>query len=301
MSVQASTRYRIASSFKLGEEVTFAEIGQRCGLSESDTRRFLRLAIANRIFSEPRKGVVAHSAISKLLVGLPLLNQWIGLVCDEMWPAAARAVDALSKWPGSEEPENTGFALANGVETRYFDVINQDPKRAQQFSDAMQFLQAAPPFDISHLIKSLNWDEETCPSLLVEVGGSDGSVSAKLLREYPKLRCIVQDLPGTMSTARVPEDLVGRLSFEEHNMFTEQKEKGANVYLLRSVLHNWPDKYAVQILQNLIPVLRPGAKVILNEICLREPGILSLYQEQFLRYVRVQTCEYGEDERLTVL
>lgn len=32
----------------------------------------------------------------------------------EGWAASYRAVDAMSKWPGSGEPDQTGFALAHG-------------------------------------------------------------------------------------------------------------------------------------------------------------------------------------------
>lgn len=32
----------------------------------------------------------------------------------EDWAASYRAVDAMSKWPGSGEPDQTGFALAHG-------------------------------------------------------------------------------------------------------------------------------------------------------------------------------------------
>ena len=43
-----------------------------------------------RIFCEPRQGVVAHTAASKLLAENELTREWVGMVSEEMWPAAAK-------------------------------------------------------------------------------------------------------------------------------------------------------------------------------------------------------------------
>jgi hypothetical protein len=39
----------------------------------------------------------------------------------------------------------------------------------------------------------------------------------------------------------------------------------ADVYYFRSIFHNWADKYCVRILQNLVPALKKGARVIIHE------------------------------------
>lgn len=39
----------------------------------------------------------------------------------------------------------------------------------------------------------------------------------------------------------------------------------ADVYYLRWILHNWPDKYCVEILRNLRPALKPGAMIVIHE------------------------------------
>lgn len=282
MSLQAIYRFKIASSFALEEEVSYEEIAFRCKIDEQDARRLIRMAIANHIFQEPRKGFVAHSAISKFLVHLPLLNQWVGLVCDEMWPSGCRTIEAMIKWPGSQEPQHTAFALVNNGDS-YFDALGRVGERSQRFADGMRFLQSAPVFDLAHLFHDLEWDSQSCPSSMVDVGGSQGSVSIEILRRYPLLECEVQDLDETVQTATVPEDVTGRLIFRAHNFFTEQPRKNADVYFLRSILHDWSDKYAVQILKHLVPALKHGSKVILNEVCLPEPNTLPYYHAQLLR------------------
>jgi len=48
------------------------------------------------------------------------------------------------------------------------------------------------------------------------------------------------------------------------DFFTEQPSV-ADVYYFRWIFHNWSDKYCIQILRNLIPSLRPGARIVIHE------------------------------------
>jgi hypothetical protein len=68
-----------------------------------------------------------------------------------------------------------------------------------------------------------------------------------------------------------------------HDMFSEQPVAGADVYLLRFVLHDWSDKYCVKVLKQLIPALKRGAKVVIQDHLLPEPGALGMLQEMQLR------------------
>lgn len=55
------------------------------------------------------------------------------------------------------------------------------------------------------------------------------------------------------------------------------------VYYFRWVLHNYSTPYAVTILRNLVPALKPGARVIINDICLRESGFETPWDEKMVR------------------
>jgi hypothetical protein len=283
MSLQAIYHYKIAAAFPVGQEISFEDLSRRCSLDLSQLKSVLRMATSNNIFVESRKGVLAHTAISKLLAEDPLVHEWTGLVCDEMMPSAGKAVQAMLRWPASQEPHETGFALAHG--DSLWNVLKKEPHRAQRFAAGMQFLQSHPAFDIEHLIRGLAWDANAAPTSLVDIGGSRGYISMGLLRRYPQLKCHVQDVPEALHGVQIPADLQGRLEFSAHDFFTEQMIKGAEVYFLRSILHDWSDKYAVEIIRNIIPALKTGARVIVNEVCLPEPNTVPAYHEQLLRYV----------------
>ena len=260
-------------------------IAERCSLEVSDVRRLLRVASANYIFKETRKGFIVHTAISQQLVQMPSMFHWMGYVCDELWPSEVRTVDAMVQWPRSQEPNETGFALSDPSGKAYFDVLKNDTERAQRLADSMKFLQSSPALSLSILVKDLEWTPEECPKTMVDIGGSHGSISVELLRNFPSLTSVVQDLSETIETASTPSDLTHRLEFKVHDFFTEQTVQNADIYFLRSILHDWSDKYAIKILRNLTPALKIGARIIVNEVCLPEPNTISKYHEQLVRYV----------------
>lgn len=48
-------------------------------------------------------------------------------------------------------------------------------------------------------------------------------------------------------------------------------------------MHNYSTPYAVKILRNLVPALKPGARIIINDHCMREPGQENPWDEKIMR------------------
>ena len=55
------------------------------------------------------------------------------------------------------------------------------------------------------------------------------------------------------------------------------------MYYFRWIIHNYSTPYAVKILKSLIPALKPGARIVINDICLREPGSKNPWDEKLIR------------------
>lgn len=117
------------------------------------------------------------------------------------------------------------------------------------------------------------------------MGGNQGYVSFAIAEAFPSLSFIVQDTAG-MRTAKtigkVPEHLVPRVKLTTHDFFTPQTEVAA-VYFLRMIFHGFADKYCIKILQALAPALRRGAKVVVNDGALPEPGQAGYIEERSMR------------------
>jgi len=75
-----------AKSFPVNETATFAEISTKVGLDEQNLTRLLRHAMTNRIFKEVEPGVIAHTAISRLLAEDAMMNDWVGFCVDDLFP-----------------------------------------------------------------------------------------------------------------------------------------------------------------------------------------------------------------------
>ena len=281
ISLQAIQRFNIANTFPVGSTASFAEIAKVCSLPESDVSRILRHAMTYYVFHEPSRGLVAHTAMSRALAEMPLLCQLLDFTSGELWPSSTRVVDAMEKWPESEEPNQAGFSIAHNTDRPMMDVVGEDPERSKRMAGAMSFMHAGPGYSIRHVLNNVDWGNAEFGSL-VDVGGSMGTVAIEIARHFPKMRCIMQDRPEVIAKAKIPTDLQdeGRLEFMAHDFFTQQPVKGADIYLLRWILHDWSDRYAIKILRSLVPALKQGARVLILDLCLLPPCTLSAYKER---------------------
>lgn len=121
-----------------------------------------------------------------------------------------------------------------------------------------------------------------------QVGGNSGSASIALAKEFPNLHFVIQDLPGPINNARaqaesLPADILQRVEFSEHDFFTPQPVKDADVYLLRMIIHDWADADAVQILRRLTEVMKEGSRIVIMDMVLPKPGTSPRTSEAALR------------------
>jgi hypothetical protein len=84
---------------------------------------------------------------------------------------------------------------------------------------------------------------------MVDVGGGTDAMLAALLRRHPHVRGILVDLPGTVARAGQPPDLKDRITRRGQSFF-DPLPAGADLYLLKNVLNDWPDRETVAILRN---------------------------------------------------
>ena len=106
----------------------------------------------------------------------------------------------------------------------------------------------------------------------VDVGGSQGSLLRRILSRVPGARGIVFDLPRVAEAAQQAwqgSDEASRLSFSGGNFF-EAVPEGADLYLLKFILHDWDDAQAIQILRTIRAAIRPSGRIAVVEMVLPE-------------------------------
>lgn len=112
--------------------------------------------------------------------------------------------------------------------------------------------------------------------LMVDVGGSSGHDLVGFRSNHPDTpgRLVLQDLPEAIEAAKAASELQAKgIEAVEHDFFTPEDIRGARVYYLKMVLHDWPDEQCKQILSNLKPALKQGhSRILLNEIIIPEVG-----------------------------
>ncbi|KAI1473841.1 S-adenosyl-L-methionine-dependent methyltransferase [Daldinia eschscholtzii] len=274
----------------LDGSITLSELQAKTSLDPINLARVLRHAMTNHVFQELKPGVIAHTAASRLLAEDQELQSWVIFNTEGVYPASAQVINALKAYPEATSLTHTGFNFAfNTVNLEpMFVTIGKDPKRAKHMAQAMSSLTGGEGYELWFLSEGCDLtDVNARGGTMVDVGGSHGFVDVHLAKVYNNIKFVVQDLPSTVESAPKPicadVKISKRISFMAHDFFKEQPVYGADVYFFRWIMHNYSTPYAVQILRNLIPALKPGARIIINDHCLREPGTENPWDERLIR------------------
>lgn len=288
VSLQAIYKYDIASHVPIHGQISFADLGRKCGMSETNLRRIVRFAIAyHRVFHEPREGHVAHSAASRKLADDADARAGLGYMFDEVWQSFARTVEARERFQ-SDEPHHSGWSLSQRTDRPVWEHYAEHPAMARRFAGSMSAFSDGVGLSPRFLTEGYPWSSLAGPdgtATVVDVGGSRGHVALALAQSHPHLRLVVQDLPDMIRGApdAVPAPVAARVAFMAHDFFAPQPVPAAAVYLFRNIFHNWSDAHVVRILRATVPALAPGARVVANDYLIPEPKTMAPSKEREIR------------------
>ncbi|OAA72143.1 O-methyltransferase, family 2 [Cordyceps fumosorosea ARSEF 2679] len=290
LTLQIINHYDIATLVPASGTVSFAELQSKTSLDAINLARIMRHAMTNHIFCEPTPGLIAHTALSRCLAQDTALQNWIGFNSEDIFPASANVLKSLKAYPEATSLTTTGFNFAFDTIDKepMFVTFGKNPKAAKRMGAAMASLTGGEGYEVKYFVDNYDLSEiDKSNGTFVDVGGSHGFVSVDLAKKWKNIKFIVQDLPKTVDSAPSPiaedESVASRITMQAHDFFTEQPVKGADVYFFRWIIHNYSTPYAISILRNLIPSLKPGARIVINDHCLRLPGTENPWDEKLIR------------------
>lgn len=101
------------------------------------------------------------------------------------------------------------------------------------------------------------------------------------------MKFVVQDLPTTIEgsasdISSSPQNR--RVTFQPHDFFTPQPVKGAEVYFLRTVIHDWDFASACQIINHIAQAMEAQkSRLVIMDIILPSAGSVSIEEESLAR------------------
>ncbi|KZT68950.1 S-adenosyl-L-methionine-dependent methyltransferase [Daedalea quercina L-15889] len=268
--------------------VSVSELSRQIGARETDLARMLRLLSSKNIFTEVRQDHFINGHIGQVLVkNKPAQCMVLLPGIDELF----RSIQHLPAAALDTSSTRSAFQKAIGADLGYFEYFAQGIKHddgsvsrhpvLDVFPMAMAgFNQGCSPA----LIADFPWASlGSGAATIVDVGGGVGSMSLDLAKAFPHLRFVVQDLPDTIEQAKVvwqtgcPEAVrTGRVQLLAHDFFAEQPVKGADAYLLRYLLHDWPEDQCVAILSRLREAMNPESRILVAEMIIHPTSGSSL-------------------------
>ncbi|KJX95749.1 o-methyltransferase like protein [Zymoseptoria brevis] len=281
--------------------VTYESLSTRTGVEESALRRVLQHLVTHRLFTEDR-GRLKHNAVSRLLIQEPGLTEALRWIVELGESRPMNFIgQALERFPRADELNETAAALAltpRDVQQRvaagdadarlwtFYEFTASSPKRTQQFAGGLKKVEGLSPHSLKHVVEGYTWGALPPGSTVVDVGGGFGDSARAVIDKFAHLRFVVQDRKEVIEAVDAAEDAdhaSSGIEFAIHDVFEPQPDRGAALYLLRLVLHNWPDKHAIRILRALIPALKKGTRVLVMDAIMPPLGSLPNVQERRLR------------------
>jgi len=284
-SLKVLCHFNVPQNVPLSGCIAIAELAAKAGMDAALLPRYLRVAIANHYFFEPRPGFVAHSAWSKPLAVDERLRGIVHYNHGFIMPMIGKLVEAAQVYHAHPDPQHAPFALAFG--DAIFDYQDKHPDAMRLFSQLLEAVAQGPSSVSAEMIAdSYAWHELPGDALVVDIGGNIGYISAAIAQVNPHLRFQIQDfehLADKSAALMEARGLADRIRFRTHNFFDAQPEtsRGAAVYLLKYILHDWPDEDCRRILKPIVDAMGPDSRIVISDVILPEPsdGSLSNVEE----------------------
>ncbi|WP_236243626.1 acetylserotonin O-methyltransferase [Streptomyces sp. CC228A] len=239
-----------------------SEVAAGAGAEHQPMTRLLRALAGLGLMEEHEPDTFSVTAAGALL-GSSRPDSLVSFVRMFTDPAIVRA------WDGLDSSVRTGGIAFDAVfGTDFFSHLGRHPELSADFNAAMSQASEETAAVLPHAYDFGRFTSVT------DVGGGDGdgSILAAILAAHPALTGILHDTKDGLAQAPKTLDRHGvadRCSLAAGDFF-RSVPGGSDLYLIKSVLHDWSDDQAVRILGHCREVLPPGGHILIVEPVLPE-------------------------------
>ena len=243
---------RVAATLRIPEHIAaghagLTDLAAAAGCDPDALHTVLGHLVAQGVFAEESPGRFACNEAAEQLASVPFLD------LDGIGGRMAHTWGTLLDYVRTGRP-----AYERVFGRPYWEDLAAHPRIGSEFDALMGPAgHGVPDYDIE-----LSGGWETVRTV-VDVGGGTGAMLASLLRRHPRARGILVDLPGTVARAgEIIESfgVGGRVTVEGQSFF-DPLPGGADLYLLKNVLNDWPDEPTVAILRRCAEAGHPTTAV----------------------------------------
>jgi hypothetical protein len=247
----------VVATLRIAEHIAggmtdIAALATAAGVDRDALCRVLRHLVSKGVFEQPERGRFALNDLSRQLLAPPVR---LGLDLDGFGGRMAYP------WSTLLAAVRTGHPSYHTVFGRpFWEDLAAHPGISAQFDDLMGVAGHGVP-DPDVLVNPADWaDIHT----VVDVGGGTGSLLAEILKKRPAIRGTLLDLPQTIARSAETFEAAGvaeRVTTVGQSFF-DALPAGADLYILRKVLSDWPDPEASAILKRCADAARPNGRIV---------------------------------------
>ncbi len=236
------------------------EMSYRVGAHPDALRRALRALISKGIFAQRDDGRYQLTPLADLLrsdspVSMAALARFVG------------SPQGREHWSLLTEAIRTGASCVPALRGKsYFDYLRDEPEFSRVFNQAMTSIST---YVDGPLVDAYDFRPFRT---IVDVAGGHGRLLAAILASAPEAEGVLFDLPDVVMEAPSLLEKLGvarRVRLAEGSFF-EEIPAGGDAYVLKHIIHDWPDYAALQILQNVRRAAATDAALLLVETVIPE-------------------------------
>jgi C-methyltransferase len=254
-AITAAAELGVADALADGP-LTIDELAEKVGVDADALHRLLRALIGRGVFRRRRDDRYELNPLAAALrSNAPISMAW-----------AARfygSPEQRDRWTRLVDSIRTGRSVVpvlHGKES--FDYFAEYPQHAELFHRTMTAIS-----ELTDASVVAGYDFGAYPTI-VDVGGGHGPLLATILAAAPASQGVLYDLPVVVAAAPnllCKHDVADRVRIEAGSFF-DRVPSGGDAYVLKNIIHDWPDEKAVQILRNVRAAAGPRATVLLVEL-----------------------------------